>query len=176
MKEFKLNWRFWFFVMFLIAVCLFGAAAVSMLLKNEVALEEGPMPPVLSWFLAVLISVVLLSYLYSSIVMLWQTFRHEGLGLTLTPAGIENSVVYINLLAFIIVAPVKLIPWEAIHYTDFDEKTPYVRVRIRKVDAGFPAKAILFIMGYHFCRGFVRPCVTVEDIQKYQHKFEKNPD
>lgn len=176
MKAFKLNWRFWFFAIFLIVVCLFGAAAVRMLLRNEVALEDGPMPPILSRFLAAFISVILLSYLYSSIVMLWQVFRYKGLGLTLTSAGIENTVVYINLLAFVIVAPVKLIPWEAVHYTDFDEKSPYARVRIRKVEAGLPAKAILFIMGYHFCYGFVRPCVAVEDIQKYQHKFEKNPD
>ena len=79
--------------------------------------------------------------------------------------------VIVILLGSIIVLPVRCIPWEAITCYVEEGNYPCIRVKIKQVQASVFAKVLLWIMGYHFCYGFVKPQVAPEDIAKYEHKF-----
>lgn len=176
MKLYKLNWRYWFFLVLFAGTVILGGRVIYMLLNQEVTLEDGTaMGFIASLVLSLALLLPLTSYLISTITMLRLLIGHDRCGLTLTPIGIEDTVVFVNILAFIFVLPVKCIPWEAITYYDNEEKTPYIRVNVRQVQAGFAAKMILKILGYHFCYPFVKPYVTNEDIAGYEHRFSISP-
>ncbi len=98
--------------------------------------------------------------------LLLQLLRHRGQLLELTERGIENTLVFLNLFAIVLVLPVKCIPWGAVKYADLGRE-PYIRVNTGKVNAGVIARLVLWVVGYHFCYSFVRPAVTAEEIKQY---------
>ncbi len=169
MKTYGFNGRFWFFLLLFTGVVVLGIRVEYMLLTNQVALEDEPMGYGFSVALGLIIGVFLCSYLVSSIVMWKQVFVHKT-GLTLSEDGICRTLVFVNVLAAVIVVPVRRIPWEAVHYYDRKE-LPYIRVDVKQVEAGWMAKLLLLVLGYHFLVPFLKPKVTVEDIDAYAHRF-----
>lgn len=170
MQKYKLGWRFWFFLILLSGVIALGIPAVSMLFKGEVSYEDGEMPKAVSVALGIMICIVLSSYLLSVVMMLRQLIKFRGIGLEITPRGIENTFVFLYLFAFVIVVPVRLIPWETVKYFDKDDR-PYIRVKAGKVQAGLLAKAILAVLGYSFCLSFVKPEVDIGEIIRYSQSI-----
>lgn len=173
MHRFKLNWKVYFFLSFFSLVIIIGARAVYMLLGGQVSYgEDGEeIGKGLSVFMAVLVSLVLSTYFITVLNLLKQIICFKRTALTITENGIENTLILLNLFAFVFVVPVKLIPWEAVKYFDSDNGIPYIRINIKEIEAGFLAKAVLFVLGYDFCFGFVKPHVCVEDVLQYQHRF-----
>lgn len=177
MKEYKLNWRFWFFFILFSVVVLIGIRVIYMMLTGQVVDENNEQIGfIFALFICFPLSLVLLTYLLSVISMGKLLIKNHGCGLKLTDAGIENTVVFFFIFAFAIIAPVKCIPWEAVKYYDYDkeDKFPYIRINTKMVQAGFFAKLLLKLFGYQFCHSFVKPNVTDEDINLYKHKFENN--
>ena len=173
-QEHKLGWRFWFFYVFLLLTLLLGLRAISMLLTGQVSLEDEPMPPAFAWIMSIMLSIPLSTYLYSIITMTRQLIRHQGTALTITNEGIENTLTFVYLFAFVFVFPIKLIPWGSVKYWDDEESHPYVRVKVGQVKTPLLAKLILWIRGYMFCHSFCRPPVTSEEIARYKARIDSN--
>lgn len=169
MKEYKLNWRYWFFLIFFISVLLIGGKAIFMLFCGQVTMEDGTTDLFFNRVMAVALLVVLSTYLVTVINLLKFLILHNGCGLSLTHQGIENTAVFINVMAFVLVLSVKLIPWEAVTYVD--DEDAYIRVNTKFIQAGFLAKIILKIFGFNFCYSFVKPKVTAEDLKPYEYRF-----
>ncbi len=140
-----------------------------MILKGDVVDESGAV--VKFDLLMVPIALVLLTYLVTVANMVRLYIINKGCGLVITENGIENTVAVINIFAFVIALPVRLIPWEAIKYYDNEGNHLYVRVKTKEIKAGFLARLIISVLGYSFCHGFIKPDVKAEDIEKYKYRF-----
>ncbi len=175
MKKYKLNWRYWFFVILFSGILVLGAKVMLMGINGEIVDENGA---VIEGFeiISVLIGTVLMTYLVTVISLLTLYIKNKGCGLMITDNGIENTVVIIKLFAFVTVLPVRKIPWESIKYYDNEENHLYIRVKKKEIEAGFFAKFAISLMGYSFCHGFVKPDVVEADIEKYRHRFSVEND
>jgi hypothetical protein len=100
-QEHKLGWRFWFFYVLLFGTLLLGLRAISMLLTGQVTLEDEPMPPAFAWIMSILFAIPLSTYLYSVVAMTKQLIRHQATALTITEQGIENTLTFVYLFAFV---------------------------------------------------------------------------
>lgn len=171
MKEYKAGWRYYFFLIFFSLVSVLGSRVIWMLLNGEVLDGDEEMSRGMAVFLTVMISLVLSTYIQTAATLLWQLLRFHGCALEITSVGVEHTLVYVNILAFVLVFPVRLIPWEAVRYADLEEDMPYIRVDIKRVEACKLAKLLLWIMGFQFCVSFVKPRVTCEDVKPFAHRF-----
>ncbi len=171
MKKYIASWRYYFFLIFFSLASLLGLRVLFMLLNGEVKYEDNEaLDKMLVIITSTVIIIVLSTWILSCLRMISQLIRNKKSLLTITPSGIENTLVFINLFAFIIVAPVKLIPWESVKYYDGDD-APYIRVNVNMVTAGWFAKLLLRVLGYHFCYSFVKPAVSVDDVEDYEYRF-----
>lgn len=174
MKNYKLNWRYWFFLILFLIILILGIRVEYLALTGQIVDENGEKLGFLWTFIPVaVITPILLLYLTSFINMLKLFIRNKGCGLKISDEGIENTAVVLKLFAIVLVLPVKHIPWEAVIYYA-TEDIPYIRVDTKQVQAGFFAKIILKILGYNFCYGFVKPAVSAEDIDCYSYRFSIN--
>lgn len=175
MKNYKLNWRYWFFLILFLIILILGIRVVYLALTGQIVDENGEK---LGFLWAVIpvavITPILLLYLISFINMLKLFVRNKGCGLKMSDEGIENTAVVLKLLAIILVLPVKHIPWRAVKYYNTANDAPSIRVDIKEVQAGFFAKIILKIFGYNFCKGFVKPDVLTEDVDCHAYRFSIN--
>ena len=174
MKTYKAAWRYYFFAILFTAVSLMGARALYMLFAGQVSFGDDLTAgenKFLCIFAAVVLFFPLLSYLRSAWYLWRQLIRFKGAVITLTDAGIENTLVFTWLFAFVFIRPVKLIPWEAVKYCDTENRHPYVRLQVKKVKAGWLARLILRLKGYVFLVSFVKPRVLSEDVEIYRDRF-----
>ncbi len=96
---------------------LLGVRVVYLLLTNQVKDEaNADLPFVLICFMVCAISVVLLSYLCTVICYLIQIFKYKQRALYIDEQGIHNTLICINLLAFVFVGKIDYIPWSAVSY------------------------------------------------------------
>ena len=171
MKQYKATWRYYFFLIFFSLASLLGLRVLFMLFNGQVKFDDNE---AIDRFLVIItctmIIIVLSTWISSCLRMLFQLIKHKKSLVTITPNGIENTLVFINLFAFVIVSPVKLIPWEAVKYYDGDEN-PYIRINVNMVKAGWFAKLLLRVLGYHFCYSFVKPIVSSDDVEDYEYRF-----
>ena len=174
MKTYKATWRYYFFAILFTAVTLLGARALYMLFAGQVSFGDDLTAgenKFLCIFAAVVLFFPLMSYARSSYYLWRQLIKYKGAVITLTDRGIENTLVFTWLLALVFIRPVKLIPWEAVKFYDEDDGHPYVRLRTKKVQAGWTARLILRLWGYMFLPSFVKPKVSAEDVSAYQQRF-----
>ena len=174
MKTYKAAWRYYFFAILFTAVSLMGARALYMLFAGQVSFGDDLTAgenKFLCIFAAVVLFFPLLSYLRSALCLWIQILRYKSAVITLTDRGIENTLVFTWLFAFVFIRPVKLIPWEEVKYCDTENSHPYVRLRVKKVKAGWLARLILRLKGYIFLVSFVKPRVLSEDVEIYRDRF-----
>ena len=171
MKKFRLNWYFWFLSVLLIFVLVFGGKMAYALFTNQVQDENGLIDPLTSLILAVIFAFIWVIYAISGITMLNLAIKNKFNCLEITDKGIENTAVFVNFFALIIILPIKFIPWEAVKSYENDVLGLRVRVHTDMVESGFLAKLILKITGYQFCQGIVKPKVTDDDLAPYKHRF-----
>ena len=118
MKAYKATWRYYFFLILFSLASILGLRVLYMLMNGQVSDENGePLDKLFVILTCTIIIVVLLTWIPTCLKMLWQLFKYKSL-LTITPNGIENTLVVLYMFAFVIVIPVKLIPWEAVKYYD----------------------------------------------------------
>lgn len=84
--------------------------------------------------------------------------------------GIEQTFVCVNLLAFMFVAPISFIPWDAVGKISERQGFYSAPVDTDKVKAGFMGKFLLKLAGFGFGSGMVKPAVDREDIRHYSGK------
>ena len=166
----KAGWRYYFFLVFFGAASILGLRVIWMLLNGQVMDGDQPMSRGVAVILSIVIGIAFSTYIETTLILLWQLLRYNGCGLEITEKGVEHTLVWVNILCIVLVLPVRCIPWEAVKYADL-ENGPYIRVHVKQVDAGLLAKAILWVLGYHFCYSFVKPAVTSGEIERYQHRF-----
>lgn len=175
MKAYKATWRYYFFLILFTVVTLMGAWGLYMLLAGKVSFGDD-LTAGENRFLCIFASVVLffpiLSYLQSAYYLWRQIIKFKGAVITLTDAGVENTLVFIWLFAFVFIRPVKFIPWEAVKYYDGGEGHPYIRLHTREIQARWLARLILRMQGFMFLYSFVKPCVSKTDIEGYAHRFK----
>lgn len=174
MKTYKAAWRYYFFAILFTVVSLLGARVLYMLLTEGVSFGDDLTAgenKFLCIFAAVVLFFPLLSYLRSAWYLWRQLIKFKGAVITLTDAGIENTLVFSWLFAFVFIRPVKLIPWESVKYYDEDDGHPYVRLRTKEVRARWLARLILRLWGYMFLVSFVKPRVLSEDVEIYRERF-----
>lgn len=160
MITYKLNVKFLIFLIILILVLIMVGRVTYMWINDETT-DEGDALEIMM----PLILLISLSWLWSVIVMLRQYIVHKGRAFTLTEAGIENTLIVTIVFALIFVLPVKWIPWEAVTYSDGEEK--YIRVKRKYIRAGFLAKTFVALLGYQFCLGFTKPKMTRQDYETW---------
>ena len=174
MKTYKAAWRYYFFAILFTVVSLMGARALYMLFAGQVSFGDDLTAgenKFLCIFAAVVLFFPLLSYLRSALCLWIQILRYKSAVITLTDRGIENTLVFTWLFAFVFIRPVKLIPWEAVKYYAPEDGHPYVRLRAKEVKAGWLARLILRLKGYIFLVSFVKPRVLSEDVEIYRDRF-----
>ena len=175
MKEHKLNWRFWFIVILFGGIQPLGYKAVYMLYTNQIFDENNqPLSKGFSLFLCIAISLVLFTYLLTVINLLRIFVKNKGCAFSLTEKGIENSFVIINLFAILLAIPIKCIPWNSIKTLIKTDDCILIRLKLKHCKTSFLGKIILLILGYSFCKGFVKPYIEYNDIEPYINKFSKD--
>ena len=173
-KTYTAGWRYYFFLILFTATSLVGARALYMLFAGQVSFGDDLTVgenKFLCIFAAVVLFLPLMSYARSSYYLWRQLIKYKGAVITLTDMGIENTLVFTWLFAFVFIRPVKLIPWETVKYYDENDGHPYVRLRTKEVQAGWTARLILRLWGYMFLHSFVKPHVSAEDVCAYEQRF-----
>ena len=144
----KLNKGYWLFFAVLLAVACAAIWFACQLIGGGVMTENGPMDKNESLFLGIGVLLIALSWLWSAFVML--SYCVKGVGFVMDENGISQTFVGIVLLAFMVMLPVKQIPWDAVVAVTKDENGALkLKLQTGKVKAPFLAKLILK-MGYSF--------------------------
>lgn len=168
MKQYKLNWKFWAFIAFFgVFTCLGFMVTLSMFsggVVDENSEDIGLLMPILT-------TIVLSTWLSSLVNLIRLYIKNKGCGMFITDKGIESTFVFGMAFAFIIALPVRLIPWEAIKECDNEKGFLHIRVNKNEIQASFLAKIIISIVGFSFCKGFVKTELKEKDIEKYKHRF-----
>jgi len=159
----KWNWKPYFIIVFFGAVLLLGAYAVSLLASGQVTDENGEaLSPALVGFMCGMFLLIFGSYAITFVSMLTQVISQKGAAFCIDETGVRNTLVMVNLLAFVFVFRVKLIPWSAVYYVDTSEGA-YIRVKRNEVKASFFGRLVLWIVGYHFCQSMITKKLTSEE-------------
>jgi len=167
MNEHKLNAKFAICLAAIIVVILLAIRCIYMFFTGQIIDEKGEScGKVLDTVFGLLFSIIASSYIYSAITMLRQYIFHSGNAFELTERGIENTMVSINILAFIFVMPVKCIPWDAVKSVSPDGSGYDASVNIKKVKANFLAKLVL-LTGYGFCNKFTKEKITEDELHLF---------
>lgn len=144
----KLNKGYWLFFAFLLAV---GGEAIWFaceLLSGRVMTENGLMDKSESLLLGIGVLLIALTWIWSALVML--SYCVKGVAFVMDEKGISQTFVGFGFLAFIVMLPVKQIPWDAVVAVTKDENGALkLKLQTGKVKASFFAKLILK-MGYTF--------------------------
>ena len=144
----KLNKGYWLFFAFLLAVACAAIWFAVELLGGSVMAENGPMEKEQSLLLGIGVLLIALSWIWSAWVML--SFCVKGVAFVMDENGISQTFVGFGFLAFIVMLPVKQIPWDAVVAVTKDENGSLkLKLQTGKVKAPFLAKLILK-MGYSF--------------------------
>lgn len=136
----KLNAKFYVVTVLLLCLILFVLHGIYFLNANPILMEEGtPMSAETKGLFTVLMSIILLSWILSFVSMLRQILL--GCAFKMDENGIHSTLTAFIFLSFILVVPVKEIPYSAIDRVDdtqihFDKKQissyPVLRLFVRK--------------------------------------------
>ncbi|MBR4020848.1 MAG: hypothetical protein IKI99_06005 [Firmicutes bacterium] len=160
MNTYKLGMKFIVMMVFLAVVSVLAASVGISMVK-----DAGPDGE--NRILGIAFLVVGVSYVWSTLMMLAQLLMYKGTGLQMSAEGIANSFVCVNLFAFMFVAPVGFIPWDAVGKISEERGFYHASVDTSKVEAGFMGKLLLKLAGFTFGSGMIKPAVKLEDIHRY---------
>ncbi len=165
MFEKKFNWKIWFFILLFGGILLLASHVLFSLVTNQIVDENGlNLSPLLIGFLCFMICLVFITYAATLIALLKRVVVYKKTAFRIDEAGIHNTVVFVNLFAFVIVADIKFIPWSAVCYIDNEEADYiYIRVKKKQVCASFIGKLLIGILGYQFCYSFTTEKLSPEE-------------
>ncbi len=108
------------------------------------------------WFIIAAVGLICLVCLSSVFVLLRQITKFNNTAFTVDREGIHDTFISVTIFAFIIILPVKLIPWNAVKELKNDDGDLTLEINRKEVVASPVAKIILGIFGYNFCRSSVK--------------------
>ncbi len=157
MFEKKLSKSIYFTVVFLIGLPIFVA---FMLLRNTPSSGNifgfEDISEFEYWFIISLITLICLVCVSSVLVLLRQIIKFNNIAFTVDREGIHDTFVSIILFSFIIILPIKLIPWSAVKEIKKDDDKLKMEINREEVVASPVAKLILGIFGYDFCQSAIK--------------------
>lgn len=170
MFEKRFNWKIYFFIALFGGILLLGFRVILLLITNQITYEEGePLPPVLKGILWFAMVLVCSTYAITFISLLKQVVMKKNIAFRVDSLGIHNTVVLINLFAFVIVCNIKFIPWSCVNYIDREDDSVYIRVKSKNITASYLGKFIIGVIGYHFCYSFISKKLTEEEMNIILH-------
>lgn len=157
MFEKRLNKSIYFSVVFLIGLPTF---VIFTLLKNTPSSGNifgfEDISTFEYWFIISFIGLICLVCISSVLVLLRQIVKFNNIAFTVDREGIHDTFVSIILFSFIIILPVKLIPWNAVKEIKKDDEKLRLEINRKEVVTSPVAKIILGIFGYDFCHSAIK--------------------
>ncbi len=170
MNNHKLKWNFYMLFFILVSTVVLAIySIINIFITKNNPFEEEMQLWQIGIFIVLFISVIL-SYIYSIIIMIIQMIKFKFQSLTLTDKGIENTFIFIYILAFILVIPVKFIAWSSVKKID-DTGSIDVKISGDNVKANFLAKKIINKRGFNFCNVFSKNPVTKEVVKSFVDNY-----
>ena len=166
----KLNFKFYIVALILLGIVALGWYGIYFLQTHEILMENGePMEATTRMVFLVLVLLIVLSWSFSFLTVLFQALR--GYGFYMDEDGIHNTATAIVFLAFIFVVPIKEIPYSAIIKTV--ENRGVVTLVLDKSKLRMSSFLNMFAQQeYHFFHTFTK--VKTEDVQEaYYHYSNK---
>jgi len=120
------------------------------------------------WFIIAAVGLICLVCLSSVFVLLRQITKFNNTAFTVDHEGIHDTFISVTIFAFILILPVKLIPWNAVKEIKNDDGDLSLEINRKEVVASPVAKIILGIFGYNFCRS------SIKDLEESEKKIVMN--
>lgn len=160
--EAKLNGKFHFAFIMLTAFVFIGWYGVYVLNTNTILMEDGtPMSTEIRLIFSILISLIAATWTFSLVVLGRQLI--SGAAFRIDEEGIHTTATAMVVLAFLVVVPIKDIPYDAIQ--KIEEKDGMLILSLdRKQIKTYPALRFLVRKQYHFFAGFTK--VRVEELKQ----------
>ena len=112
----RVSLKFYIVSFVLLALVVFVWYGIYFLNANEILMEDGaPMDSTTKMIFTVLMGLIAFSWSVSSLILIRQMLLKYAF--VMDEDGIHNTVTAILILAFIVIVPVKLIPYDAVLYT-----------------------------------------------------------
>ncbi len=157
MFEKRLSKSIYFSVIFLIGLVAFvGFTLYKQYSESGTIFGFEDISGIEYWFIISLIGLICLVCLSSVFVLLRQIIKFNNIAFTVDREGIHDTFVSIILFSFIIILPVKLIPWNAVKEIKKDDDKLSLEINRKEVVASPVAKIILGIFGYDFCKSAIK--------------------
>lgn len=163
----KWNAKFYFAAAFLGGILALIGYAASLIGTGRVADENGEaLAPVWNTVFYIVITIIGTTYFITFLALILQFIRFKSAAFTLDSDGIHNTLCIVMLFAFVLVVPVKFIPWSAVKSLDTDDEVVSVRLNTAQVQASRLGKLILAVRGYSFCYTFTKEALSAEETQQ----------
>ncbi len=165
----KLNFKFYIVSALLLGLVIFVIYGIYFLNANEILMEDNtPMDSSTKGIFTTVLSAVALSWAMSFVTLVRQMIL--GQAFLMDETGIHNTLTAINVFAFIFVAPIRTIPYEAIEKITEQEGILTIVIDKSKIEA-IPFLRIFVRKRYHFFAGFTAE--KQEDIKACLEKHLK---
>lgn len=148
-----LRGKFYIVTVLLACMVVFGWYGVWFWSANEIMMEDAPMSAEMKTLFAVLMALIVSTWTLSLFTLLRQILA--GAAFTLDRNGIHTTATAIIVLAFIIVVPVKRIPFDAIRSLREEDGVLVATLDKSKI-ALFPPLRLFVRREYRFFFGFAK--------------------
>ena len=165
----RVSLKFYIVSFVLLALVVFVWYGIYFLNANEILMEDGaPMDSTTKMIFTVLMSLIAFSWSVSSLILIRQMLLKYAF--VMDEDGIHNTVTAIVILAFIVIVPVKLIPYDAVLYTKEEDGILTSKLDKAKCVTS-PVFKPFMRSEYHFFSGFTSE--KQENIKNTLDKYVK---
>ena len=165
----RVSLKFYIVSFVLLALVVFVWYGIYFLNANEILMEDGaPMDSTTKIIFTVLMSLIAFSWSVSLFILIRQMLLKYAF--VMDEDGIHNTVTVIMILAFIVIVPVKLIPYDAVLYTKEEEGILTSKLDKAKCVTS-PVFKPFMRSEYHFFSGFTSE--KQENIKNTLDKYVK---
>lgn len=165
----RVSLKFYIVSFVLLALVVFVWYGIYFLNANEILMEDGaPMDSTTKIIFTVLMSLIAFSWSVSLFILIRQMLLKYAF--VMDEDGIHNTVTAIVILAFIVIVPVKLIPYEAVLYTKEEDGILTSKLDKAKCVTS-PVFKPFMRSEYHFFSGFTSE--KQENIKNTLDKYVK---
>ena len=166
MPEYKLNWRYKVFNLLFLAVSYPIVKVMIMLAKNQIKMDDEPMPTAYRIIIGIIVYSFGSLYIYTAFAMLFNYIKNRSRAFQITENGIENTFILNILFALVLFERIKVIPWDAIKGYERKNGNYYLKLDTSKIRLSKLAKSRIKLFGYLPANGLTEP-MCEEDFKTY---------